>query len=92
MVVVPLKIAIVGLGNIALEQHLPAIQKRPDCWDLVATVSCNSNTVVEGIPNYESVQDCLRATPDLEVVSLYVPPVPRFDTWPKSSWKMDVVI
>lgn len=33
-----MKIALVGIGKIALDQHVPALAASPD-WDLAATVS-----------------------------------------------------
>ena len=35
-----MKIALVGIGKIALDQHVPAIAASPD-WELAATVSRN---------------------------------------------------
>ena len=69
------KIALIGVGKIALDQHVPAIAASPD-WELAATVS-RDNTV-PGIENFASVEDMLPARPDIEVVSICLPPVPRF--------------
>ena len=41
-----MKIALVGIGKIALDQHVPAIAASPD-WELAATVSRNGR--VEGV-------------------------------------------
>ena len=70
------KIALVGIGKIARDQHIPAIAENPD-WDLAATVSRNAS--VEGVQNYRDLDAMLAARPDINVVSLAIPPQPRFD-------------
>lgn len=69
------KIAIVGVGKIALDQHVPAIAASPD-WELAATVSRHNG--VPGVQSFSAIEDMLAARPDIEVVSLCLPPVPRF--------------
>lgn len=71
----PRKIALVGVGKIAIDQHIPALTGSSD-WDLAAAVS--RNTVVDGVPNYINMDEMLNAHPEVEVVSLCMPPVPRF--------------
>lgn len=70
------KIALVGIGKIALDQHVPAIAASPD-WDLAATVSRKGS--VQGIDAYDDFATFLAARPEVGVVSLCMPPVPRFD-------------
>ncbi|SFQ97570.1 Gfo/Idh/MocA family protein [Poseidonocella sedimentorum] len=70
-----MKIALVGIGKIAQDQHVPAIAASPD-WELAATVSRAGS--VEGVPAYTSLADMLAAHPDIGTVSLCLPPVPRF--------------
>lgn len=70
------KIALVGIGKIARDQHVPAIAKSPD-WELVATVSQEGR--VEGVEHFDSIATMFKARPDIECVSLCLPPVPRFD-------------
>ena len=72
---IPLNVALVGIGKIARDQHVPAIAGSDD-WNLVATVS-RSGTV-DGIPAFTDIEDMLDARPDVSVVSLCLPPVPRF--------------
>ncbi|PHP28903.1 Gfo/Idh/MocA family protein [Limimaricola cinnabarinus] len=72
----PRKIALVGIGKIARDQHVPALAASPD-WDLAATVSRKGG--VEGIEAHEDFDAFLEARPDIEVVSLCLPPQPRFD-------------
>ena len=69
------KIALVGIGKIARDQHIPAIAADPD-WELAATVSRNAS--VEGVPNYTDIETLLAERPDIGTVSLAIPPQPRF--------------
>lgn len=68
-------IALVGIGKIARDQHVPAIAASPD-WHLAATVSRAGR--VEGVPSFTDFADFLAARPDVPVVSLCLPPQPRF--------------
>jgi D-galactose 1-dehydrogenase len=68
-------IALVGIGKIALDQHVPAIAASAD-WDLAATVSRKGS--LPGIPAFTDFAAFLAARPDVPVVSLALPPVPRF--------------
>ncbi|WP_112313140.1 Gfo/Idh/MocA family protein [Pseudogemmobacter bohemicus] len=70
-----MKVALVGIGKIALDQHVPALNASAD-WELAATVS-RSGTV-PGVAAFTRIEDMLAARPDIEVVSLALPPVPRF--------------
>ncbi|MDX8352904.1 Gfo/Idh/MocA family protein [Cognatiyoonia sp. IB215182] len=67
-------ICLVGIGKIAVDQHVPAINASDD-WDLAATVS-RSGTV-DGIPAFTNF-DRMLAERDIPVISLCLPPVPRF--------------
>ncbi|MGQ7846217.1 Gfo/Idh/MocA family protein [Granulosicoccus sp. 3-233] len=69
-------IALVGIGKIARDQHIPAIHADPD-WSLAATVSRNAS--VEGIENYPTLDALLAARPDIDTVSLAIPVQPRFE-------------
>lgn len=71
-----MKLALVGIGKIALDQHVPALASSPD-FDLVATVS-RAGTV-PGVPAYTTLKAMFAAHPEVEVVSLCLPPVPRFE-------------
>ncbi|SEQ38080.1 D-galactose 1-dehydrogenase [Loktanella sp. DSM 29012] len=70
-----MKIALVGIGKIAVDQHIPAINDSPD-WELAATVSRHGS--VDGVDAFTDLGDMLDARPDIRVVSLCLPPVPRF--------------
>lgn len=69
------KIALVGIGKIALDQHVPALAASPD-WELAATVSRNGT--VDGVESFTDIKDMLASRPDIGTVSLCLPPVPRF--------------
>ncbi|MBP0482140.1 Gfo/Idh/MocA family protein [Sagittula salina] len=69
-------IALLGIGKIAVDQHVPAIRDSAD-WDLAATVSRNGS--VDGVPAYTDFWQMLEERPEIRVVSLCMPPVPRFD-------------
>lgn len=71
-----MKLALVGIGKIALDQHVPSINASDD-WELVATVSRNGR--VDGVPAYQDLGKLLAERPDIEVVSLAMPPAPRFE-------------
>ncbi|MCW1932514.1 Gfo/Idh/MocA family protein [Pararhodobacter zhoushanensis] len=68
-------IALIGIGKIARDAHVPAIAASPD-WDLAATVSRQGR--VEGVQDYPDLDTLFAQRPDIRVVSLCLPPVPRF--------------
>ena len=70
-----MQIALVGIGKIALTEHVPAIAGSQD-WDLRATVSRKGD--VPGVTAYRDFATFLEAEPSVRVVSLCLPPVPRF--------------
>jgi D-galactose 1-dehydrogenase len=70
------KVALVGIGKIALDQHVPALATSAD-WELAATVSRSG--MVVGVHGYSDFGEMLAANPDIGTVSLCMPPVPRFD-------------
>lgn len=70
-----MKIALIGMGKIAHDQHLPALEASPH-WTLAATVDREAQA--DGQTSFTGIEDMLRARPDIEAVSLCLPPVPRF--------------
>lgn len=70
-----MKIALVGIGKIARDQHVPALAGS-DVWQLAATVSRQGT--VEGVPGFDDFGSMLETQPDIRTVSLCLPPVPRF--------------
>lgn len=69
------KIALVGIGAIARSHHVPSLAASPD-WELAATVSRRGR--IDGIEGYAGMEEMLAARPDIPVISLCVPPEPRF--------------
>ncbi len=69
------KVALVGIGKIAVDQHVPALAASPD-FALAATISRHGN--VAGVEAFTDFQTFLDARPDVPMVSLCLPPVPRF--------------
>ncbi|PTM98813.1 Gfo/Idh/MocA family protein [Mycoplana dimorpha] len=72
----PINLAIVGVGKIARDQHLPSIEKNPD-FKLIAAASRHGG--VEGIAIFGSIDELLAAVPDIEAVSLCMPPQYRYE-------------
>lgn len=72
----PRKVALVGIGKIARDQHIPSIAASAD-WELAATVSRGAQ--VEGVEAFEDIDTMLDARTDVEIVSICVPPGPRFE-------------
>lgn len=72
----PVNLAIVGVGKIARDQHLPSIAANPG-FRLVAAASRNSQ--VDGIANFATIEDMLAAVPSIEAVSLCMPPQFRYE-------------
>ena len=72
----PIKLAIVAVGKIVRDQHLPAVAKNAD-YQLIAAASRNG--VVDGIDNYKSIEEMLAAKSEIEAVSLCMPPQFRYE-------------
>ncbi len=72
----PIKLGIVGVGKIVRDQHLPALAKDSN-YKLVAAASRHGK--VDGIPNFPSIEAMLDAVPELDAVSLCMPPQFRHD-------------
>ena len=70
-----INLAIVGVGKIVRDQHLPAVAANAD-YRLVAAASRNGR--VEGIDNFGSIEEMLSAVPSIDAVSLCMPPQYRY--------------
>ncbi|WP_108659111.1 Gfo/Idh/MocA family protein [Acuticoccus kandeliae] len=70
-----MKLGLVGIGAIARKQHLPVIAAHP-AVELVAAASHQGT--VDGIPNYPTLEAMLEAEPEVEAVTLCVPPAARY--------------
>lgn len=71
----PIRIALVGLGKIAHDQHLPAIAASSD-FDLVATVS-RSGDGVDDVPHFRDVASLASSGIAVDAVALCTPPQVR---------------
>ena len=76
MTATPIKLGIVGVGKIVRDQHLPALAANPT-YSLAAAASRNGR--VEQIPNFTTIEAMLEAVPDLDAVSLCMPPQFRYE-------------
>lgn len=71
-----IRLGIVGLGKIAVDQHIPAIG-RLDAFELVAAADRRPSN--GPVPVYGDMAAMLAAHPDIRAVSLCTPPQVRFD-------------
>ena len=71
----PTRLGLVGVGKIVRDQHLPAIAANED-FELVAAAS--RNATVDGIANFKTIEEMLAGVPDLDAVSLCMPPAARY--------------
>ncbi|MCF6120708.1 MULTISPECIES: Gfo/Idh/MocA family oxidoreductase [Mesorhizobium] len=72
----PIKLGIVGVGKIVRDQHLPALAKDRD---YLLTAAASRHGKVDGIANFPDIETMLDAVPELEAVSLCMPPQFRYD-------------
>lgn len=77
----PINLAIVGVGKIVRDQHLPAVAGNSD-YRLVAAASRHGT--VEGIDNFKSIDEMLVAVPAIDAVSLCMPPQYRYEAAEKA--------
>lgn len=77
----PINLAIVGVGKIVRDQHLPAVAGDGD-YKLIAAASRNGT--VEGIDNFKSIEEMLAAVPAIDAVSLCMPPQYRYQAAEKA--------
>lgn len=71
-----IRIALVGIGKIARDQHVQALS-RNGAFQLVAAVS--RHQTLDDVPNYTSLGELLDAQPDVDAVAICTPPQVRFD-------------
>jgi D-galactose 1-dehydrogenase len=69
-----LRVAIVGFGKIARDQHVPAIAATPGVT-LAAVASRNAS--LPGLPHFATIEELLRDGPDIDAVALCTPPQVR---------------
>ena len=71
----PIRIAIIGFGKIAADQHVPAIEASPRL-DLAATSSRSGQGVGQIFTDW---RELIGSVQDLEAVAITTPPGPRYD-------------
>lgn len=71
----PIRFAVVGLGKIARDQHLPALQANP-AFALVATV-CPFGASTEGVPGFATLEELQAAEVAVDAVAICTPPQVR---------------
>jgi len=71
-----IKIALVGLGKIARDQHIPALAANP-AYELVGVASPHHQ--LEGVPSFPSLEQLLDVIPSVQAVSICTPPQIRYD-------------
>lgn len=69
------KLALVGIGKIARDQHIPALTAS-GAYQLAATVSRSGGT--ENVENYDTIEELLAARPDISAISFCTPPQVRY--------------
>jgi D-galactose 1-dehydrogenase len=72
----PINLAIVGVGKIVRDQHLPSIAANAD-FKLIATASRHGT--VDGVESFTAIEDMLKAVPEIDAVSLCMPPQYRYE-------------
>lgn len=65
-----IRVGIVGVGKIARDQHLPAIESNP-LFEVVAAASPNGR--LEGVGNFKTVENMLESVSNIDAVALCMP-------------------
>jgi D-galactose 1-dehydrogenase len=71
-----IKIALVGLGKIARDQHMPALAAN-DAFELVAVASPHQK--LRDLPSFKDLPALIQALPDVSAVALCTPPQVRYE-------------
>lgn len=71
----PIKIAIIGFGKIAADQHVPAIAANPR-FELVASSSRSGQGVAKTFTDWRAL---IRTVDGLDAVAITTPPEPRYE-------------
>ena len=72
----PTKLALIGIGKIARDQHVPHIAESED-FELVAAVT--RHTAPDGVPAYRTLEAMKAAHPDVTALSVCTPPLGRLE-------------
>jgi D-galactose 1-dehydrogenase len=71
-----IRIAIVGLGKIARDQHIPTLRSS-DAFELVGVAS--PHHTLDGVPSFRDIGTLLREVPGIDAVALCTTPQVRYD-------------
>ena len=71
-----IRLALVGIGKIARDQHVPALAANP-AFELVAAASPHHQ--LDGVRHFADLESLLAALPEVEAVSICTPPQVRYD-------------
>jgi D-galactose 1-dehydrogenase len=71
-----IKIALIGLGKIARDQHIPALAAN-DAFELIAAASPHNK--LSGLPNFTDLPALLEGVPEVGAVAICTTPQVRFD-------------
>lgn len=71
-----LKVGLLGIGKIARDQHIPALQANAR-FELAACAS--RNATLSGVPSFPDLESMLAAVPELHCISICTPPQAHFD-------------
>ncbi|WP_285353582.1 Gfo/Idh/MocA family oxidoreductase [Pseudomonas sp. ME-P-057] len=71
----PIRLALVGYGKIAQDQHVPAI-RRSDRFELVAVATLGQHC--PDVPNFSSLAELLEQGPQVDAIAFCTPPQGRF--------------
>jgi D-galactose 1-dehydrogenase len=66
------RVAVIGIGKISIDQHLPVIAKSGD-FELAATVS-QRGVSVGSAPSFKTASELYAAMPDVDAVAICTPP------------------
>lgn len=69
-----IRLAIVGFGKIARDQHVAAIAATPG---ITLAAVASRNAALDGVAHYATLDDLLREAPEIEAVALCTPPQVR---------------
>lgn len=72
----PIRIALVGVGKIVRDQHVPVLAASPD-FELVATASPHS--ALAGVPGFTSLGELLAQAPGVDAIAVTSPTAARHD-------------
>jgi predicted dehydrogenase len=72
----PLRVGLLGIGKIARDQHIPALNANPR-FDLSACAS--RNTSLPGVPSFPDLDTMLAAAPHLQCISICTPPQAHYE-------------